>query len=103
VSDDLLRRAHAARERQATALRAELAGTVGELRSLRADAGEHEREAAAQQERAERAEEYARSLEAHVKTLDAELARLRAQAGEADRRATAAEEQLDRPWWRRRR
>jgi septal ring factor EnvC (AmiA/AmiB activator) len=103
--DALLRQAHEARERQVAVLRGELAAARGALSPVGEQSAAHAREAAAQQERAETAETYARSLEDHVPTLDAEIAELRgrvrtaeAVAAEQRGRAERAEWELARRW-----
>jgi len=72
MSDESLRTAYEARERQIAELRAALA----DLATVRAEADSHEAEADAQRERAERAEREAVAQRDRADALEAEVKRL---------------------------
>ena len=72
---ELLRRAHAGRERQVAILRARLVDLGASLETALHDASGHAREAAAQRERAEYAERAAVAERQRADALEAQVAR----------------------------
>jgi hypothetical protein len=75
----------AAREFQVAVLRARLSDCVAQVQTAVADAASHAREAAAQRERAERAETEARGQRARAEARDAELETAQMALGAAHR------------------